>query len=223
MGTKTFVGIAACCAFFVSSAIAQESTSPASSHSPLNETLYRSVCGRVQAPMVFSTRDTVFALSLPMDEPAEVYVKLTVGKNGKVKEKETRVHANHIAGYVAPAFLAATKELRIDKSLLAGMEGKDTSLLLTFPLEYQCVYDTINKEWPDMTPRPWWTPGLSPLTIQNGGGEAALQKDLREEGTISMSSGAWSDYRNTKPTRVWYYLAFIKGNQEYGKVINIPL
>ena len=142
MGTKTFVGIAACCAFFVSSAIAQESTLPASSHSPLNETLYQSVCGRVQAPMVFSTRDTVFALSLPTDEPAEVYVKLTVGKNGKVKEKETRVHANHIAGYVAPAFMAATKELKIDKSLLAGMQGKDTSLLLTFPLEYCHVLDT---------------------------------------------------------------------------------
>ena len=108
----------------------------------LNETLYRSVCERVQAPLVFSTRDTVFALSLPVDEPAEIYVQLTVGKNGKVKEKLTRVNANHIAGYVAPAFVAAAKDLRIDKDLLAGLQGKDTSVLLTFPLEYCHVLDT---------------------------------------------------------------------------------
>ena len=164
--------------------------------------------------MVFSTRDTLFALSLPTDEPARVYLQLTVGKNGKVKEKLTKVHANHIAGYVAPAFIEAAKDLRIDRSLLAEMTGKDTSLLLTFPMEYQCVYDTINKEWPDMTPKPWWSPGLASLPIQSGGGEVALQKALREEGVISMSSGAWSDYSNTKPTRIWYYLAFIKEPQE---------
>lgn len=109
----------------------------------LNETLYRTVCERVQAPLVFSTRDTLFALSLPADEPAEIYLQLTVGKNGKVKNKLTKVHANHIANYVAPAFAAATEELRIDRELLAGMQGKDTSLILTFPMQYQCVYDTI--------------------------------------------------------------------------------
>lgn len=214
MGTKTFVGIAACCAFFVSSAIAQESTSPASSHSPLNETLYRSVCGRVQAPMVFSTRDTVFALSLPTDEPAEVYVKLTVGKNGKVKEKETRVHANHIAGYVAPAFMAATKDLKIDRSLLADMEGKDTSLLLTFPLEYQCVLDTMTKEWPSMKPIAHSAPHLiNYRSTVYGSGEAALQKNINKQGTIYSTYDPWDTYY-LKPSRVWYYLAFIKGQQE---------
>lgn len=130
--------MAACCALAMGAAAAQES-----SPSSLDATLYRSVCERVQAPMVFSTRDTLFALSLPTDEPAQVYLQLTVGKNGKVKEKETRVHANHLAGYVAPAFIAATKEMKVDKGLLAGMTGKDTSLLLTFPMEYQCVLDTI--------------------------------------------------------------------------------
>ena len=206
--TKTLASVLAGCGLFVTAVQAQ--TSPAS----LNEALYSSVCERVQAPLVFSTRDTVFALSLPQDEPAEVYVQLTVGKNGKVKEKLTKVHANHIAGYVAPAFIAATKEMKVDKGLLAGITGKDTSLLLTFPMEYQCVYDTINKEWPDMTPKPWWSPGIASLPIQSGGGEVALQKALREEGVISMSSGAWSDYSNTKPIRIWYYLAFIKGQLE---------
>ncbi|MCC8063429.1 MAG: hypothetical protein LIO68_09380, partial [Rikenellaceae bacterium] len=122
----------------VHTAAAQDS-SPSGS---LDEALYHSICERVQAPLVFSTRDTVFALSLPQDEPAEVYVQLTVGKNGKVKEKLTKVHANHIAGYVAPAFLAATKAMKVDKGLLAGITGKDTSLLLTFPMEYCHVLDT---------------------------------------------------------------------------------
>lgn len=214
MGTKTFVGIAACCAFFVSSAIAQESTSPASSHSPLNETLYQTVCERVQTPMVFSTRDTVFALSLPADEPAEVYVKLTVGKNGKIKEKETRVHANHIAGYVAPAFMAATKDLRIDKSLLAGLQGKDTSLLLTFPMEYQCVLDTMSKAMPggdleDRIALPLHSVDLRgiPQTIK--------ERERNVEIWLTSYPGDMKEeYQKAEPTRIWYYLAFIKDQPE---------
>ncbi|WP_294600544.1 hypothetical protein [uncultured Rikenella sp.] len=64
----------------------------------LERVLQRSVVERVQMPLVFSTRDSLFALSLPTaDEgPAEVYVQLTVGRNGRVKEKKTRVNANHV-------------------------------------------------------------------------------------------------------------------------------
>ncbi len=206
--TKTLASVLAGCGLFVTTAQAQ--TSPAS----LNEALYRSVCERVQAPLVFSTRDTVFALSLPQDEPAEVYVQLTVGKNGKVKEKLTKVHANHIAGYVAPAFIAATKEMRIDRSLLTGMTGKDTSLLLTFPMEYQCVYDTINKARPSMKIIAGSMPSLIDYrsTIY-GSGENALQKDINKNGIIYSTYEPW-DYYYTKPTRVWYYLAFIKEQPE---------
>lgn len=142
MGTKvkTLVGILAGCVLLTGSVAAQNPSS--AFDASLDAALYRSVCERVQVPMVFSTRDTVFALSLPADEPAEIYVQLTVGKNGKVKEKLTRINTNHIGSYVAPAFLAATEDLRIDKSLLAEMQGKDTSLILTFPLEYCHVFDT---------------------------------------------------------------------------------
>ena len=164
--------------------------------------------------MVFSTRDTVFALSLPTDEPAEVYVKLTVGKNGKVKEKETRVHANHIAGYVAPAFMAATKDLKIDKSLLAGMQGKDTSLLLTFPLEYQCVYDTINKEWPGMY-RPTVPYANLPYrtSLKGSNSELVVQERIKDNKISTYDYAKWLQEQSPS-TRVWYYLAFIKGQQE---------
>ena len=108
----------------------------------LSTILSRSVCERVQVPMIFSTRDTAFALSLPSDEPATIYLQLTVGRNGKVKEKQTRVHANHLAGYVSPAFVAAVKGLRVECSELGHLSGRDTSLLLAFPLEYQCLLDT---------------------------------------------------------------------------------
>lgn len=134
---KTFAGMMTASVLFTSFAAAQNPT-PSGAQS-LDATLCRSVCERVQAPMVFSTRDSLFALSLPTDEPATIFLQVTVGKNGKVKEKLTRVDANHLAGYVAPAFLAAVKDLRVDRGLL---NGKDTSLLLAFPMEYQCVYDT---------------------------------------------------------------------------------
>ena len=206
--TKTLASVLAGCGLIVTAVQAQ--TSPAS----LNDALYRSVCERVQAPLVFSTRDTVFALSLPQDEPAEVYVQLTVGKNGKVKEKLTRVHANHIAGYVAPAFIAATKEMKIDKGLLTGITGKDTSLLLTFPMEYQCVYDTINKEWPGM-----YRPNV-PLahlsyesSLDGANSEMVLQKRIRDDRISTYDYAKWVQ-EQTMPTRVWYYLAFIKGQPE---------
>ena len=163
----------------------------------------------MQAPLVFSTRDTLFALSLPADEPAEIYLQLTVGKNGKVKDKLTKVHANHIANYVAPAFAAATEELRIDRELLAGMQSKDTSLILTFPMEYQCVYDTINKEWPDMTPKPWGRLVIPTTSFHRHGGENALQTGVRTNGNIDSPYNPWYKYRNTEPTRIWYYLTFI--------------
>lgn len=187
---------------------AQAQSSPVTETS-LNETLYRTVCERVQAPLVFSTRDTLFALSLPADEPAEIYLQLTVGKNGKVKDKLTKVHANHIANYVAPAFAAATEELRIDRKLLAGMQGKDTSLILTFPMQYQCVYDTINKEWPDMTPKPWGILVIPSTSFHRHGGENALQTGVRASGNIDTPYNPWYKYRNTEPTRIWYYLTFI--------------
>ncbi|MCC8063222.1 MAG: hypothetical protein LIO68_08305, partial [Rikenellaceae bacterium] len=113
-----------------------------------------------------------------------------------------------------PAFIAATKEMRIDRSLLAGMTGKDTSLLLTFPMEYQCVYDTINKDWPDMTPKPWGTLAIPTTSFVRDGGEAALQREVRVEGNIDTPYNPWAKYQDTKPTRIWYYLAFIKEQPE---------
>ena len=209
MGTKvkTLVGSVAVCVLFVSTAAAQIQTPDGSS--ALYQALYRSVCERVQAPLVFSTRDTVFALSLPQDEPAEVYVQLTVGKNGKVKEKLTKVHANHIAGYVAPAFLAATKDLKIDKTLLGDLTGKDTSLILTFPLEYQCVYDTINKEWPDTHPYmiPIRSRGENSATYEGYLWENSPFNDDRIRGDYH---DLYYQYVHSEPTRIWYYLAFIK-------------
>lgn len=191
---------------------AQAQSSPVTETS-LNETLYRTVCERVQTPLVFSTRDTLFALSLPTDEPAEIYLQLTVGKNGKVKDKLTKVHANHIANYVAPAFAAATEELRIDRELLAEMQGKDTSLILTFPMQYQCVYDTINKEWPESDlPDRIATPFYYlekhkgfPLRPAN-----AQEREKRAELRVMHYPSARQDaYRQTIPTHVWYYSAFI--------------
>ena len=213
MGTKvkTFVGSLAGCVLFVSTAAAQ--TQPPS----LDKALHRSVCERIQAPMVFSTRDTTFALSLPTDEPAMVSLQVTVGKNGKVKEKLTRVNANHIAGYVAPAFLAATKDLRIDRNLLGTLSGKDTSLTLTFPLEYQCVYDTINKEWPDMRLK---SIAISDLryssSLDGSNSEIERQKEINKVGSSPLGTDSYARwrYKNTLPSRVWYYLAFIKDQSE---------
>ena len=198
MKTSQKYGILIGCLFFAT-AVSKYSRSQT-----LNETLYRTVCERMQAPLVFSTRDTLFALSLPNDEPAEIYLQLTVGKNGKVKDKLTKVHANHIANHVAPAFAAATEELRIDRELLAGMQGKDTSLILTFPMQYQCVYDTINKALIEenlILPFLDHT-GYHPMTAQE-----------RERTAAAWVSGFPSMIKAKNQaiplTRVWYYLAFI--------------
>lgn len=205
---KTFAGMMTASVLFTSFAAAQNPTP-----STLDKALCRAVCERVQAPMVFSTRDTAFALSLPTDEPATVFLQVTVGKNGKVKEKLTRVDANHIAGYVAPAFVAAVKDLRVDRSLL---NGKDTALQLAFPLEYQCVLDTVNKAWPSMTPKAWQISDLTaPRTYWHDGmnSEAGIQEMIKN-GTIQTPYDAQSKYLESKPTRVWYYLAFIKDQPE---------
>ena len=205
MGTtiRTTVLALAGCAIAVSASAQTPSSS-------LAEALSRSVCERVQAPMVFSTRDTAFALSLPADEPATIFLQVTVGKNGKVKEKLTRVDANHLAGYVAPAFVAATKDLRIDRSLLGNLSGKDTSFLLAFPLEYQCVLDTMSKAWPDED-----IPVL-PLYYQNNMRPVTVQERDRSMGIwIASYPGDMKEkYLKTEPTRVWYYLAFIKDQPE---------
>ena len=205
MKTIRIYGISIACALFAAVTPGYGQTAD------LNQTLYRSLAARVQAPMVFSTRDTAFALSLPQDEPATIFLQVTVGKNGKVKEKLTRVDANHLAGYVAPAFAAATKDLRIDRALLAGMTGKDTSLTLAFPLEYQCVYDTMNviSNWsleermavPFHYLYPRKGDVLKPMTIK--------ERDRRVEGNV-MGKGNKAYIKRIKPTQVWYYLAFIK-------------
>lgn len=197
---------------FTSFAAAQNPT-PSGAQS-LDAALCRAVCERVQAPMVFSTRDTAFALSLPTDEPATIFLQVTVGKNGKVKEKLTRVDANHIAGYVAPAFVAAVKDLRIDRSLL---NGKDTALQLAFPLEYQCVLDTINKAMPADELGEIMSLPLSYNLHYRGIPRpiTAAERDRRTEGRIASYPGMMKEkYLKTEPTRAWYYLAFIKDQPE---------
>ncbi len=176
----------------------------------LSTILSRSVCERVQVPMIFSTRDTAFALSLPSDEPATIYLQLTVGRNGKVKEKQTRVHANHLAGYVSPAFVAAVKGLRVECSELGHLSGRDTSLLLAFPLEYQCLLDTVNvimtdRDLADGIATPFYYVSRvdkmrRPLTVQERGRKVE-----------SRVMGHWNTvYTKVDPVRRWYYLVFFK-------------
>ena len=206
---KTLVGSLAGCVLFVSTAAAQTQTPSGSKM--LDQALCRSLAERVQMPLAFATRDTAFALSLPADEPAEVYVQLTVGKNGKVKEKLTRVNANHIANYVAPAFIEGAKGLSIDRALLGNMTGKDTALTVTLPLEYQCVLDTMNKAWP----------GSEPRFIRFGSRyDSGVPQDsqIREKDQIGdamhgLYDAQWK-YKHSQPTRVWYYLAFLKDHSE---------
>ncbi len=193
-------------------AVAQESKAP------LSVILSRSVCERVQVPMIFLTRDTAFALSLPSDEPATIYLQLTVGRNGKVKEKQTRVHANHLAGYVSPAFVAAVKGLRVECSELGRLSGRDTSLLLAFPLEYQCLLDTTvrasranahlyhSRLFEDKMLTPWWqknkdSMGSTPSASQINGlfSDNPYIESSRIRGTLNTYSGPIS-----------YYLVFLK-------------
>lgn len=202
------------CMLFAGTAAAQVQ-SP-SGLSALDVTLYCSLAGRVQMPLAFATQDTTFALSLPQDEPAEVYVQVTVGRNGKVKEKLTRVNANHIATYVAPAFITATKNLSVDRSMLSGISGKDTSLLLTFTLEYQCILDTMSKtHWGKeyQTPPFYYTTGMAPY--------AYTQRPVtQKQRDIDIQKDIWGHYnieRNkslrSEPTRIWYYVAALGAPQ----------
>lgn len=177
----------------------------------LHQTLRQSLAERVPMPLAFSTRDTAFTLSLPTDEPAAVYVQLTVARNGKVREKLTRVNANHIAAYVAPAFVAAAKGLRVDPALCARMTGKDTALTITVPLDYQCVLDTMSKAMPSMEPEfyPFYH------TIR-GVPETTAQREKAVTLRISIASSvALQNYRYyTEPTRIWYYVVFPAGQVE---------
>ncbi|WP_300728429.1 hypothetical protein [uncultured Rikenella sp.] len=174
---------------------------------------------RVQLPLVFSTRDSLFALSLPTaDEgPAEVYVQLTVGRNGRVKEKKTRVNANHVGQYVAPAFTAAAKGLRIDRDSVPALVGRDTSVVLTFPLEYCCVLDTMTKAWPNAGEELQTTlkiinteayPSMSHFDNYRPMTNIDIENAGRKETSRSISFAEWK-YKQTIPTAIWYYLVFL--------------
>ncbi|WP_294600541.1 hypothetical protein [uncultured Rikenella sp.] len=185
----------------------------------LERVLQRSVVEHVQMPLVFSTRDSLFALSLPTaDEgPAEVYVQLTVGRNGRVKEKKTRVGANHVGQYVAPAFIAAAKGLRIDRDSVPALTGRDTSVVLTFPLEYRCVLDTVSKkpfggdDWMRQVSKRLsensYYNAYRPMTLEE------IDKNMHEHTQAAVSTAEY--YRNkTEATRVCYYLVFL-GDSKY--------
>lgn len=175
----------------------------------LEKMLTSSIKERVQMPLLFSTRDTTFALSLPDDEPAEVYLHVTVDRKGRVKEKLTRVNANHFGAYVAPTFADATKELRVPDEAMPALAGKDTSLLLAFPLEYQCVFDTINKAWPDMGERIRQGSRI-PMYYYNPRSSSKYDPNYLEGWVSTGVSYAKFLYKNTLPSPVWYYLAFLK-------------
>ena len=128
----------------------------------LEKMLTSSIKERVQMPLLFSTRDTAFALSLPDDEPAEVYLHVTVDRKGRVKEKLTRVNANHLGAYVAPTFADATKELRVPNETMPALTGKDTSLLLAFEVAYCHLGDTTL-----VASRAYEHPYRSPITYFN--------------------------------------------------------
>ena len=128
----------------------------------LEKMLTSSIKERVQMPLLFSTRDTTFALSLPDDEPAEVYLHVTVDRKGRVKEKLTRVNANHLGAYVAPTFADATKELRVPNETMPALTEKDTSLMLTFEVAYCHLGDTTL-----VASRAYEHPYRSPITYFN--------------------------------------------------------
>ena len=186
--------------------------------SALNKVLQYSMAERVQIPLVFSTRDSLFALSLPTaDEgPAEVYVQLTVGRNGRVKEKKTRVNANHVGQYVAPAFIAAAKGLRIDRDSVPALAGRDTSVVLTFPLEYRCVLDTMTKAWPNAGEElqkmlRQIDTNAYPSMLRSNGIRPMTQEEIdfagRQATSVVMSHAKW-EYKQLEPTPIWYYLVF---------------
>ena len=186
----------------------------------LEEILTSSIKERVQMPLLFSTRDTTFALSLPDDEPAEVYLHVTVDRKGRVKEKLTRVNANHLGAYVAPTFADATKELRVPNETMPALAGKDTSLLLTFSLEYQCMLDTVSAAQPNAVeelnkrlkllntadyPKRVY-PGKEifiPMTISD------IEKHSTFLTIASAERAIDPRYRDIA-TPIWYYLAFFK-------------
>ena len=184
----------------------------------LEESLTCCIKERLQMPLLFSTRDTTFALSLPDDEPAEVYLHVTVDRKGRVKEKLTRVNANHLGAYVAPTFADATKELRVPNEAMPALSGKDTSLLLTFSLEYQCMLDTVSAAQPNAVeelnkrlkkintreyPAMFRAEGYVPMTISD------IEKHSRLQTMLSAETSINPRYRKST-TPIWYYLAFFK-------------
>ena len=215
MGTKvkTLVGTLVGCMLIAGTATAQ--TQSPSGSAALDENLYCSLAERVKMPVAFATRDSVFHLSLQQDEPTEIYVQVTVGRNGKVKEKLTRVNANHIATYVAPAFTEAVKGMRIDPAL-CRMEGKDTAITLTFPIEYQCVLDTMSKVYLGeeyQTPPFYYTTGMAPYAyiqrpVTMEGREKDIQRRVRGYADLMQDK-----YIHSQPTRVWYYVAVLGAPQ----------
>ena len=151
---------------------------------------------------------------------AEVYLHVTVDRKGRVKEKLTRVNANHLGAYVAPTFAEATKELRIPSETMPALTNKDTSLLLVFPIEYKCMLDTVSIEpvnaveelnkrlklinTTDYTKLVY--PGeevFIPMTISD------IEKHSKFLTFASAERAIDPIYRNS-PTPIWYYLAFFK-------------
>ena len=213
----TAFGLAACFAMMAGQAFAQAGSA---ADGRLETALTAAVVSRVENPIVFSTRDTLFALSLSTDEKPEIYLHITVGKNGKVKEKMTRVNANHIGANVAPAFVEATKELRIDRALLAGMSGRDTAVMVTIPLAYQCVLDTVSRAWPDASLK---LQDLNNALVQNSPTYPSNMKigpDFRPVTPEEIEKGnqlhvmvaydwAESQYIKTTSSPLWLYMVFI--------------
>ena len=156
MKPQVFFILASGCALLLSAIPAHSQTND------LETSLTCCIKERLQMPLLFSTRDTTFALSLPEDEPAEVYLHVTVTRKGRVKEKLTRVNANHIGDYVALAFAEATKELRVPDEVMPALAGKDTSLLLTFGVAYCHLGDTTL-----VASRAYEHPYRSPITYFN--------------------------------------------------------
>ena len=203
----TAFGLAACFAMMAGQAFAQAGSS---ADGRLETALMEAVVSRVENPIVFSTRDTLFALSLPTDEKPEIYLHITVGKNGKVKEKMTRVNANHLGANVAPVFVEATKELRIDRALLAGISGRDTAVMVTIPLDYQCVLDTVSRAWPDSEAK-LQKILHAPYLYYDGAFTATpkrREKDMQDWTDWAFYSSK-SEYYDSEPTPIWYYLTFI--------------
>ncbi|WP_300856951.1 hypothetical protein, partial [uncultured Rikenella sp.] len=107
------------------------------------------------------------------------------------------------------AFIAAAKGLRIDRDSVPALTGRDTSVVLTFPLEYRCVLDTMTKAWPnagDRLRKDLYSSYsyFSDHPLKNH----ELEQSMQHSAYITVTM-AQSDYMKTLPTLVWYYLVFL--------------